>query len=66
MPPLEEVSSESRDSEKEKGDGSESEENWESAGEEGSNPGGVGVDSEGSGGETWELFGVSGVRCNSV
>jgi hypothetical protein len=66
MPPLEEVSSESRDSEEEESDGSKSKEDWQSAGEEGGNSGGVGVDSEGSGGETWELFSVSGVRRDSV
>jgi hypothetical protein len=66
MPPLEEVSSESRDSEEEKGDRSEGEEDWQSAGEEGGDPRGVGVDSEGSGGETWELFSVSGVRRDSI
>jgi hypothetical protein len=66
MPPLEEVSSESRDSEEEKGDGSESEADWQSAGEEGGNSSGTRVDSEGSGVETWELFGLSGVRRDSV
>jgi hypothetical protein len=66
MPPLEEVSSESRDSEEEKGDRSEGEEDWQSAGEEGGDPRGVGVDSEGSGGEAWELFSISGVRRDSV
>jgi hypothetical protein len=66
MPPLEEVSSESMGSEQEEGNGSEGKEDWQSAGEEGGNSGGIGVDSEGSGGETWELFSVSGVRRNSV
>jgi hypothetical protein len=66
MPPLEEVSSESGSSEEEKGDGSKSEEDWQSAGEEDSDLGVFGVDSEGSGGDTWELFSVSGVRRNSV
>jgi hypothetical protein len=66
MPPLEEVSPESGDSEEEEGDGSEGEEDWKSAGEEGSDLGGVGVDSEGSGVESWELFGFSGVRRDRI
>jgi hypothetical protein len=66
LPPLEEVSPESGCSEEEKSDGSKSEEDWQSAGEEGSDLGGFGVNSEGSGGDTWELFGVSGVRRDSV
>jgi hypothetical protein len=66
MPSLEEVSSKSRNSEEEESDRSEGEEDWQSAGEEGSDLGGVRVDSEGSGGETWELFSVSGVRRDSV
>jgi hypothetical protein len=66
MPPLEEVSSESRDSEEEEGDGSESEEDWQSTGEEDGNSRGVRVNSEGSRGETWELFSLSGVRRDSV
>jgi hypothetical protein len=65
MPPLEEVSSESRDSEEE-GDRPESEEDWQSAGEEGGNSGGVRANSEGAGDETWELFGFSGVRRDSI
>jgi hypothetical protein len=65
MPPLEEVSSESGDS-KEEGDRPESEEDWQSTGEEGGDLRGVRANSEGSGGETWELFGFSGVRRDSV
>jgi hypothetical protein len=65
MPPLEEVSSESGDS-KEEGDRSESEEDWQSTGEEGGDSRGVRANSEGSGGETWELFSFSGVRRDSV
>jgi hypothetical protein len=67
MPPLKEVTSGSGSSEEEEeGDGSESKEDWQSAGEEGGNPGGVGVDSEGFGDDTWELFSFSGVRRDSV
>jgi hypothetical protein len=66
MPPLEEVSSESGNSKEEEGNRSESEEDWQSAGEEGGDSGGVRVDSEGSGSEAWELFGLSGVRRDSV
>jgi hypothetical protein len=66
MPPLEAVSPESRSSEEEESDGSKSEEDWQSPGEESGNSGGVGVDSEGSGGEAWELFSLSGVRRDSV
>jgi hypothetical protein len=65
MPPLEEVSSESRDSEEE-GDRSESEEDWQSTGEEGGDTGGVGTNPEGSRNEAWELFSLSGVRHDSV
>jgi hypothetical protein len=66
MPPLEEVSSESGNSEKEEGNGSEGEEDWQSAGKEGGDLRGVRANSEGSGDETWELFGFSGVRRDSV
>jgi hypothetical protein len=65
MPPLEEVSSESRNSEEE-GDGSEGKEDWQSAGEEGGNMGGVRTNPEGSGDEAWELFSLSGVRRDSI
>jgi hypothetical protein len=43
-------------SEEEEGDGLEGEEDWQSAGEEGGNSGGVRANSEGFGDETWELF----------
>jgi hypothetical protein len=56
MPPLKEISPGSGSSKEEESDRSKS----------GGNSGGVGVDSEGSGGETWELFSVSGVRRDSV
>jgi hypothetical protein len=52
MPPLEEVSPESGSSEEEESNGSKSEEDWQGAGEEGGNSGGIGIDSEGSGGDT--------------
>jgi hypothetical protein len=66
MPPLEEASSESRDSEEEEGDGSEGKEDWQSTGEEGGNMGGVRANPKGSGDEAWELFSLSGVRRDSV
>jgi hypothetical protein len=63
---LKEVSPESGSSEEEESNGSKSKEDWQSAGEEGGDSGGVGIDSEGSGGDTWELFSVSGVRHDSI
>jgi hypothetical protein len=64
MPPLEEVSGDSE--EEQKGDRSEGKVDWETTKEEGVNFGESSVDSEGSGGETWELFSLSGVRQDSV
>jgi hypothetical protein len=66
MPPLEDVTSKSGGSEEEESDGSESKEDWKSAGEEGSDTRRVAIDSEGSGDEAWELSGFSGVRHNSI
>jgi hypothetical protein len=67
MPSLKEVSAELRSSEEEQeSNGSESEEDWKSARKEGGNSGESPVDSEGSAVESWELFGFSGVRHNSV
>jgi hypothetical protein len=66
LPPLEKVSPESGNSEKEEDNRSEGKEDRKSAGEEGGNSGESSVDSEGSGVESWGLFGLSGVRRDSV
>jgi hypothetical protein len=66
MPPLEEVSSESRGSEEEESSGSTGEEDWQSAGEEGGDTRRVRANSEGFGDEAWELFSLSGVKSDSV
>jgi hypothetical protein len=55
MPPIEEVTSGLGSSEEEEGDKS-----------EGGNLEGVRANSEEFGDETWELFSLSGVRCDSV